>query len=315
MIENQKPLITVAIPTYNQPVLLKQTIESVLNQTFIDFELIIVDDCSTDNTENIVRSINDKRIKYYKTPINLRPPRSWNYAARLAQGKYFALLPHDDLWEKNFLRDMIVRIELSKNVAFVQCDFYCIDAKSKKTKENSNIKDIYFYSGMEALEWQIRYLRCNPAALLFDLNKMRDEGFWREDYWDDWALILRLAYKYGFSYTSQVRSFVRAHDNNLSNLLVKEGRLGALYVIDQLIDIFSNTLPITPKTLSIFGKELRRIAISIYITSIKFALKGKIKNAVQFFQLSRKINPLIPFDFQIIIVIIKRIFSKFFAKK
>jgi len=312
MDENRRPLITVAIPTYNQPVFLQQAIESVLEQTYVDFELIIVDDCSTDHTESVVKSFSDVRIRYYKTERNLRPPRSWNYAARLALGSYFTLLPHDDIWAKNFLYEMLKIIEYDKSVAFVQCNFHGININSIKINESSNLNDINFSNGIEALEWHIKNLRCNPAALLFDLNKMRNEGFWREDYWDDWALIIRLAYKHGFSYTSKVYSFVRSHEHNLSNILAKEGRPGALYVIDQLFDIFSKTLPHTTQTLSVFMREIRFLSTSIFITSVKLALKGEIKKALNYYKLSRKINPLIPFDYQIILRILNKIINKYY---
>jgi GT2 family glycosyltransferase len=263
----------------------------------------------------VVKSFTDLRIRYYKTERNLRPPRSWNYAARLAVGSYFTLLPHDDILSENFLYEMLKNIEHDKRVGFVQCNFHGINIKSIKINESSDFNDIKFSNGIQALEWHLKNLRCNPAALLFDLNKMRNEGFWREDYWDDWALILRLAYKYGFSYTSQVYSLVRAHEYNLSNILAKEGRLGALYVIDQLFDIFSKTLPHTTQSLSIFMMELRRLSISIFITSIKLTLKGEIKKASILFKLSRKINPLIPFDFRIILSVLNRIINVFNSKK
>ena len=61
-----EPLISVIIPTYNRGRLILNSVTSVLNQTYKNIELIVVDDCSTDNTEEILKSINDSRIKYVK---------------------------------------------------------------------------------------------------------------------------------------------------------------------------------------------------------------------------------------------------------
>ena len=105
-----RPKISIGIPTYNLSRFLKKTIKSILNQDEKNFELIIVDDCSTDNTEQVVKSFKDTRIIYLKTNKNLKPPAVYNVPLRVAKGKFFILLDHDDILLPEYLSKM------SKNI-------------------------------------------------------------------------------------------------------------------------------------------------------------------------------------------------------
>ena len=91
------PIFSVYIPAYNHAKYLGQTIESVLEQTYGDFELIIIDDCSTDNTRELVHSYEDKRISYHFNEKNLGCVASHNRGLVLARGSYITPLDADDL--------------------------------------------------------------------------------------------------------------------------------------------------------------------------------------------------------------------------
>lgn len=91
------PLVSIAIPTYKGEATLGPAIESVLAQTLGDLELIIVDDASPDGTRDLVAGYRDARIVYHRNETNLRPQGNWNRCLDLARGRYFKLLPHDDL--------------------------------------------------------------------------------------------------------------------------------------------------------------------------------------------------------------------------
>jgi glycosyltransferase involved in cell wall biosynthesis len=114
------PIISVCIPTYRGAGHLAATIESVLAQTVGDFELIIVDDNSPDETGAIVDRYGDSRIRYLRNPTNLGPEGNWNRCLEEARGRYFKLLPQDDLLAQEclarqvevFERDTAQRIAL-----------------------------------------------------------------------------------------------------------------------------------------------------------------------------------------------------------
>ena len=89
--------VSVLVPFYNSEAYIRQCIDSILNQTFTDFELVLLNDGSTDKSEEIVQSYNDKRIKYYKNERNLGIPISHNKLMDLAQGEYLALVDSDNI--------------------------------------------------------------------------------------------------------------------------------------------------------------------------------------------------------------------------
>ena len=97
---NKKPTVSVIIPTYNRAHLIGRAIKSVLNQTYKDFELIIVDDSSTDNTEDIVRKYQkkDERIKYILHKKNRGGSVARNTGIKSSKGEYIAFLDSDDEW-------------------------------------------------------------------------------------------------------------------------------------------------------------------------------------------------------------------------
>jgi len=101
------PLVSVCIPTYRGGAYLAAAIESVLKQSLTDLELIVIDDQSPDDTEAIVRGFDDPRLRYVRNESNLGPQGNWNRCLELATGRYFKLLPHDDLLERSCLERQV----------------------------------------------------------------------------------------------------------------------------------------------------------------------------------------------------------------
>lgn len=101
-------LVSVIMPSYNTAEYISESVASVRKQTYTDWELIIVDDCSTDNTDEIVKPfLSDKRIKYIKNETNSGAAVSRNRALREAKGKWIAFLDSDDLWHPEKLEKQI----------------------------------------------------------------------------------------------------------------------------------------------------------------------------------------------------------------
>ena len=99
--------VSIITPSYNTARFIEETINSVLNQTYTDWELIIVDDCSKDNTDEVVAKYTDDRIIYIKNEKNSGAAVSRNRALREATGRWIAFLDSDDLWEKDKLQKQI----------------------------------------------------------------------------------------------------------------------------------------------------------------------------------------------------------------
>lgn len=119
----EKPLVSVLMCVYNGQRFLRQAIESVLAQTYSNFELIIIDDASVDSSRQIIESFSDTRIQtvYRKTNGNICV--AGNQAFQIAFGKYCALIGHDDIWEKDKLEKQVEFME--KNISYAVCFTRC----------------------------------------------------------------------------------------------------------------------------------------------------------------------------------------------
>lgn len=105
-------LVSIIMPSYNTAKYIKESIESVISQTYVNWELIIVDDCSTDNTDDVVKQfLSDTRIKYLKNETNSGAAVSRNRAIKEAQGRWIAFLDSDDLWSPEKLEKQIAFME------------------------------------------------------------------------------------------------------------------------------------------------------------------------------------------------------------
>jgi len=117
------PRVSVCIPTYRGGKTLGAAIESVLAQTHTDFELIVVDDDSPDDTRAVVEGFSDRRIVYLRNERNLGPQGNWNRCLEVASGDYFKLLPHDDLLHPRCLERQVgvLDADTEKRIALVFC--------------------------------------------------------------------------------------------------------------------------------------------------------------------------------------------------
>jgi len=133
--EEAQPLVTVIIPLFNAQDYIAQTIESVISQTYQNWELIIVDDCSTDNSIEIVKGYEtkDRRIKLIELKSNFGgPARPRNIGLDISNGEYLAFLDADDVWLKDKLQVQVREMELN-NLDFTSTDSNFIDINNNDT--------------------------------------------------------------------------------------------------------------------------------------------------------------------------------------
>ncbi len=114
------PLVSIAIPVYNRENLIRRAIDSVLEQTMDDFELIISDNCSTDKTWDIVNDYvqRDSRIHAFRTTENIGPVRNWKNALCMARGEYFKFIWSDDWIAPNFIEATLNQLMHREDIAF-----------------------------------------------------------------------------------------------------------------------------------------------------------------------------------------------------
>lgn len=122
-------LVSIVMPSYNTASYISASIDSVLNQTYQNWELIIVDDCSTDNTDEVVLKYTDVRIHYLKNERNVGAAKSRNYALREAKGAWIAFLDSDDQWHPEKLEKQLLFMK-SNNYNFSYTDYrICLNGK------------------------------------------------------------------------------------------------------------------------------------------------------------------------------------------
>ena len=113
------PQVTVIIPTYNWSSVLPYSIGSALRQTFSDFEVLVVGDGCTDDSEAVVKAVNDKRVRWINLPVNTgHQSGPNNEGLRQARGEIIAYLGHDDLWLPHHLSCMVAALEAGADLAF-----------------------------------------------------------------------------------------------------------------------------------------------------------------------------------------------------
>src|SRR5947209_2316751 len=117
------PTVSVGIPTFNRPELLRQCILSVLAQTFLDFEVIVCDNSATPQTGDVVASIKDDRIRYYRNNTNLGYVGNFNRCLSLSRGSYVTVFHDDDLMLPENLRLKVRALEAHREVGFVHSRF------------------------------------------------------------------------------------------------------------------------------------------------------------------------------------------------
>ena len=196
---NKNPTVSVIIPTYNRAHLIGRAIQSVLNQTYKDFELIIVDDGSTDNTEDIIKEFQkkDERIKYIKHEKNRGGSAARNTGIKNARGEYIAFQDSDDEWlPEKLKKQMEVFKNTSSKVGVVYTGFWRIKDNKKTYIPQSWVKqkdgNIYFellkgnFVGTSTI---LIKKKCFKKVGIFDENLPRLQ---------DWELVMRLSKYYDF---------------------------------------------------------------------------------------------------------------------
>lgn len=134
----KKELVSIVINCYNGEKYLNKTLNSVLSQTYNNFEVIFFDNCSTDKSSKIFKSFNDIRFKYFKTNKKISLYKSRNLALRKCKGNFITFLDADDWWERDFLKSRKKFFKSSRKYAFAFSNCYHYYEKNKKYKKFLN---------------------------------------------------------------------------------------------------------------------------------------------------------------------------------
>jgi glycosyltransferase involved in cell wall biosynthesis len=186
-----RDLVSIIIPTYNRGYILETTIDSVLSQEYPDFEILIVDDGSTDSTEEIVRSKKDARISYIKHDRNKGISSSRNTGLRKARGEYMAFLDSDDLW---YPQKLVKQIEVF--IKYPKADFVFTNGYYKKegdllfkTDKGSS------FLAQDENHFPLKDIVTLPSSWMFRKSVFEKTGGFDESFfrWEDGDFFVRAA--------------------------------------------------------------------------------------------------------------------------
>lgn len=268
------PLVSIVIPTYNRAHLLSRTVKTVLNQTYSHFELIIVDDCSNDDTETVVKAFHDDRIRYIRHEKNQGAATTRNDGIVAAKGEYIAFQDSDDEWLPTKLEKQVNAFNSApRDLGVVYTSFWLID-DSKKT--------LVPYSQMKQTEGKIRdaLLETNfvstPTAVVRKACFEKAGMFANIPRFQDWELWLRISKYYSFKHIREplVKSY-RQPDSISRNadVLISARK----YILSKYYDALSEK----PKLLS-----KHYLDIGIFLCS-----KGDIKEGRKYFFKAVSVHP------------------------
>ncbi len=292
--KNNLPLVSVVVPCYNHEKYVKETIESIINQTYKNIELIVIDDGSKDNSVEIIKEMIpacEKRFTRFE--FRNRPNKglcaTLNEALEWCEGKYFSGIASDDIIRTYKTEEQVKYLEKNQDTIGV---FGAVKVLYKngyekeiiKKRNSYNFDDIFLH----------KHNLPAPTSLL-RLENVKSVGGYREDFIiEDWAMWLDLTENGGkLDYLNKVFASYRRHDGNLSGQFEKmyEGRM-------QIIELFKdkkNYKQAKSRALLVYAKDIQTIdkvkslkivvnAIKLYplilfkITFIKYIVKMFIKS-------------------------------------
>jgi cellulose synthase/poly-beta-1,6-N-acetylglucosamine synthase-like glycosyltransferase len=283
-LESDTPLVSVLMTAYNREQYIGEAIESVLNSAYSNYELIVVDDCSTDKTLAIARKYEsqDTRIKVYANETNLGDYPNRNKAASYAKGKYLKYLDSDDMLYPHGLQVMVSGMEKYPEAA--------LGLASRSIQQESAFP--IFFSSEEAYRnhfFKFGFLDCGPTGVIIKTTVFRSMGgFSGTRMIGDYELWLRITAQYPVIVLPPALVFWRVHEGQEFFAGVKNG-LYLQMLLPMVVEAISST------NCKLDPAEKRKIIISNINNSVsgvlQFVKKGKFKPAIL---IARKLNLHVP---------------------
>lgn len=205
--------MTVIMPVYNRGNIVKKSVDSVLDQTFKNFELLIIDDCSTDDTWEIITSFKDPRIKCYKLAKNSGAAAARNYGIENSNGSFISFLDSDDTLEREFLKTSLdVLLDTPPRVGFMWTGRNIITGKDHRSQS-------WKPSGVSSYQIFLKHIRIGTGAGITIKKQVFDKcGKFNENLpaAEDTEFFFRISQHFDFTYTD--KCLINIYKNSLNRL-------------------------------------------------------------------------------------------------
>ena len=214
----EKDKVSIIIPTYNRAYCIERSIRSVLEQTYREFELLVVDDGSSDNTQDVVNSIEDERIRYIQMPENKGVAAARNEGIRQAAYEYIAFQDSDDVWKPDKLEKQMQVLSENLRAGMVYCAYECKttdgsivtvpDAKMPLHDKQGDIYHKLLCRNTIGAPTVLAHKECFLKAGLFHDSMTCLE---------DWELFVRIAKSYEILFLEEPLVVVHMRDGGVSS--------------------------------------------------------------------------------------------------
>jgi glycosyltransferase involved in cell wall biosynthesis len=218
------PAVSVCIPTFNRAAMLKDCITSVLDQTWQDFELIVCDNASEDETEKVVASFGDRRIAYHRSPRNIGQRPNWNRCLDLAGGRYISVFFDDDMMMPDNLAEKVAVLEKNPNVGLVHSKYHIVDPFGAMLDPNTNktaagiLEKGSLNPGRDVLAALLRHNIIHESTVMFRAECFKKLGGFtdRLSLAFDWEFWMRIASFYDVAFIAKPLVKWRDHTGSLT---------------------------------------------------------------------------------------------------
>ena len=266
-------MFSIIIPTYNQDYLLKKALESVINQTLNEWEVIIINNYSTDETIKVFQSFKDERIKLRNFCNNGIISSSRNYGLNLAKFPYIAFLDSDDLWFPKKLEKTFSYLIDGNDIVCHDEIWFWPDGTKKRVNYGPEKRSLYENLLLKGNVISTSAISCKKELLLelngFDENPLMAGN---EDY-DLWMRISKLE-KYKFKFIQEALGYYRIHTSNNSKKLLKQLR-SEIYVINK--NFYNSKARENPLNYLKLIIRISKALVGIILKSNEFIYKTIIK--------------------------------------
>lgn len=213
------PTVSVLIPCYNHSAFLRQCLDSVLAQTFQDWEVVLVDDVSPDDSFEIASSYSDPRIRVYRNESNLGTYGTQARCLELAEGEFVAVLNSDDYWMSTKLEKQVALLQAHSECPFAYCRGRLTDLKGKETSSDEQHGQMPVAEVQDLRPWLVIDNRILASSLMFRRGKAGFDGSMK--YSGDWKIVLQLCQLGPAAFVNEDLSVWRIHGENAHTDLIK----------------------------------------------------------------------------------------------
>jgi len=254
----RRPKVSICIPSYNNGSLIGSAIRSAVDQTFEDIEIIVVDNHSTDDSESVVKSFSDERIRFSKNSENIGMTRNWNRCISMASGEFICLLCADDMYLSKFVERTVSMLETRSSIGFVHCAYETINKRGETLGEPSALGSDAIENGLAFFERIMHGNFVLVSGTMFRRDCFEELGLFDEDleYAPDWEMFARISLHYEVGYVSQPLVCYRVHAGNFTKSLMQSNRL--IHEGFKTIDKIVHDVASAPHT---FSKEVDPLSL------------------------------------------------------